>query len=61
MCLIENGALLDARNKNGKTAVDVAATDIACDIIKAHMKLGLKCLTARVVSKYKVKDEDVIC
>ena len=60
MCLIENDAHLDACNKDGKTAVDVASTGIAESIINTHMKLSLKCLSARAVKKHKVQNQDVI-
>ena len=60
MCLIENGAHIDACNKDSKTAIDVAATDIAKDVIKAHTKLSLKCLSARAVRRHKVEYRDII-
>ena len=60
MCLIQNGAHIDACNKDGKTAIDVAATDIAQVIIKSHMKLNLKCLAARAVRRHKVEYQDII-
>ena len=59
-CLIENGAHFDARNKDGKTAVDVASTGTAKGIIKAHTKLSLKCLSATAIKKHKLKYQYVI-
>ena len=53
-CLIDKGAHVDACNKDGKTAADVASTDIAESIIKTHGKLSLKCLSARTVKKHKI-------
>ena len=59
-CLIENGAHLDVRNTDDETAVDVSSSSIAEDFIKAHMKLSLKCLTARVIVNNGIEYEGTI-
>ena len=59
-CLIDNGAHVDACNIDGKTAADVASTDIAESIIKARGKLNLKCLSARTVKKHKLEYQGFI-
>ena len=60
MRLIENSAHLDACDKDGETAVDVAATDIAKGITKSNMKLSLKCLAARAVRRHEVEYQEII-
>ena len=60
LCLIDNGAHVDACNIDGKTAADVAATDTAKGFIKAHMKLSLKCISARIVKKHRIEYQDKI-
>ena len=60
MCLIDNGAHVDACNIDGNTAAEVASTDIAESIIKANMKLSLKCLSARTVRKHKIEYQGII-
>ena len=63
LCLLENGAHLDACNKDGKTAADAATNCIAASIIKTHVHLSLlslKCLSARAVRKYKMEFEGII-
>ena len=60
VCLIANGAHVDACNIDGKTVVDVAATDIAESIIKTHEKLSLKCLCARTVKKHTIEYQGII-
>ena len=62
-CLVENGAHLDACNKDGNTAVNSASNCVAASIIKTHINtdlLSLKCLSARVVRKYKIDFEGFI-
>ena len=59
-CLIDNGVHVDACNIDGKTAADIASTDIAESIIKSHEKLSLKCLSARTVRKHKIEYRGVI-
>ena len=60
VCLIENGAHVDACIIDGKTAADVASTDIAGSIIKAHETLNLKCLSARTIKKHKIKYQGIL-
>ena len=60
VCLIDKGAHVDACNIDGKTAEDVASTDVAESIIKAHGKLRLKCLSARTVKKHKIEYQGII-
>ena len=55
LCLIDNGAHVDACNIDGKTAADVAVTDTAKCVIKAHTKLSLKCISARIVKKHRIE------
>ena len=59
-CLVENGAHIDARNKNDMTAVDVAYTKFIGDLIQAHMTFSLKCLSATVIMRNRIPYEDVI-
>ena len=59
-CLIDNGVHVDASNINGKTAADIASSDIAKSIIKAHGKVSLKCLSAKTVKRHKIEYQGVI-
>ena len=54
-CLMDNGAHADACNIDGKTAADVAATGTAKSVIEAHMKLSLKCISARTIKKHSIE------
>ena len=63
LCLLENGAHMDACNKDGQTAVDASTNCIAASIIKTQIHLSLlslKCLSARAVRKYKMEFEGII-
>lgn len=40
------------RNLIGETALDVATTDIAADVIRSQSKISLKFLAPRVVKRY---------
>ena len=55
VCLMDNGAHVDACNIDGKMAADVAATDTAKSVVKAHAKLSLKCISARIVKKHRIE------
>ena len=60
MCLIEYGAHVDACTYDGESVVDVATSDTAADIVKAHMQLRLDCLAARTVMRHKLKYEGTV-
>ena len=57
---MENGAHFDTRNINDMTAADVASTKIAETLISSHMQLSLKCLSARVIMKHRLRYRDII-
>ena len=59
-CLIDNGAHVDACIIDGKTAADIASTDIVKSIIKARETLSLKCLSARTLRKHKIEYQGII-
>ena len=58
LCLIENGAHIDICNEAGRTALDVATTDIAKAIIRRNDNTNLKCLSfylaARAIKRHRV-------
>ena len=53
-CLIENGAHIDIRNKESKTAADIANKDFVRSILMAKQEFSLKCLAAAAVRKHDV-------
>lgn len=52
--LLEGGAHHDFVNNHGKTPMDVAKTDVAHMILSEKRKLELKCISARVVKKFRI-------
>ena len=60
MCLIENGAHVDICDEDGKTALDVATTDIAKAIIRKNDNTNLKCLAARAIMRHQVAYKNYI-
>ena len=60
ICLIKNGAHIDACNLDGKTAMDAATTGVAEVIIRTQSKICLKCLASRAIKRYKVAYKDVL-
>ena len=59
-CLIENGAHIDARNEDGKTAMDAADSFEAKAILKAQNRINLACLAARVVKVYELSYKNTV-
>ena len=52
--LLEGGAHHDFVNNHGKTPMDVAKIDEARMILSEKRKLELKCISARVVKKFRI-------
>ena len=45
-CLTENGARVDARNQDGKTAMDVATSDRVREKIREHTNINHQCIAS---------------
>ena len=59
LCLVENGAHLDACNEDGETAVDVATTNEVVASLKAHTHINLLCLASRAMKRHRVNCKDI--
>ena len=58
--LLDGGAHHDFVNNDGKTAMDVAATDEARRILSERKTLELKCIAARAVKKFGLPYSGVV-
>ena len=52
--LFDGGSHHDFVNNDGKTPMDMAQTDEACMILSERRKVELKCISARVVKKFRI-------
>lgn len=52
--LTEAGAHIDCVNMQGETPLDSASTGVAEIILKAHVKLSLKCIAAKAVNTFNL-------
>ena len=60
ICLVENGAHIDARNIYDMTVADVACTSMTESLILGHMELSLGCLSARVIMEHGIQYKGII-
>ena len=55
--LCDRGAHLDCVNAGGETALDIASSPRIAALLRARMKISLKCLCARLIRKSEVPFE----